>query len=164
MDQYLKFTSICRVPNATVMSGWTKNNDNARDGNGWWEQRVGRTSFRIDCYPTHSESNDQGIDAESTGPFAHSFARTFQSYFARVLRCTHSLTHLLPSSWERGFCPWNEPVDFIQFQPTVLGFHDSSLAKSQRDIDTILSKSRLAKGKWRHQYESLGTKGDWDSL
>ena len=44
--------------------------------------------------------------------------------FARVLRCAHSLarllTHSLPSSWERGFCLWDECVDFKSFQPTVL--------------------------------------------
>ena len=40
--------------------------------------------------------------------------------FACALRCTHSLApsliHSLPSSWERGFCPWIECVYFI---PTV---------------------------------------------
>ena len=40
-----------------------------------------------------------------------------------ALCCTHflacSLTYLLPSAWKRGFCPWYERVDFIEFQPVV---------------------------------------------
>ena len=30
-----------------------------------------------------------------------------------------SFAHSLLSSWERGFCLWNECVDFMRFQPTV---------------------------------------------
>ena len=47
------------------------------------------------------------------------FLRT--ACFARALHCAHSFAHLLPSSWERGFCLWNryERVNFTHFQPTV---------------------------------------------
>ena len=61
----------------------------------------------------------------------HSLARSHRSLirllrtacFARALCCAHSfarsLTRSLRSSWERGFCLWNECVNFIRFQPTV---------------------------------------------
>ena len=35
----------------------------------------------------------------------------------------YQATHLLGSSWERVFCPWNGCVDFVQFQPTVHKMH-----------------------------------------
>ena len=38
-----------------------------------------------------------------------------------ILLCsyTYSITHPIPSSWKRGSCPWNELVNFKQFQPIV---------------------------------------------
>ena len=75
------------------------------------------------------------MDALSTGPFARPLTRSLAplthslrsaplASASRAPACAHSLarslTHLLPSSWESGFCLWNERVDFIQFQPTVL--------------------------------------------
>ena len=58
-----------------------------------------------------------------TGLFAPPFVRSHRSLIRllRTARCAYSfgrsLTHSLPSSWER--CLWSKCVDFIQFQPTV---------------------------------------------
>ena len=54
----------------------------------------------------------------------HSLIRLLRTArFARALRCAHSFAHSLTrslrSSWERGFCLWNERVDFIRFRTTV---------------------------------------------
>ena len=50
-----------------------------------------------------------------TASFARALCRAHS--LARLL--ARSLTHSLPSSWESGFCLWNECINFIQFQPTV---------------------------------------------
>ena len=57
----------------------------------------------------------------SLAPLTHSLAPPYSLRLRAPLRSyVRSLTHSLPSSWERGFCQGNERADFIQLQATAL--------------------------------------------
>ena len=86
------------------------------------EFRLGRAVGKIDMKSTRWVLGHSLV--RSLVCSHHSLIRLLRTArFARALRCAHSfarsLTHSLPSSWERSLCLWNEYVEFIQIQATV---------------------------------------------
>ena len=74
--------------------------------------------------------------------------------FARALCCAYlfarSLTHLVPSSWESGFCLWIEWIDFIVSTHGVLiqstywvdrPTNQTNQGRAARQVDDILCQS-----------------------
>ena len=55
-----------------------------------------------------------------------------------------SLTHSLLSSWEKGFCPWNERVDFIYFHP-IVQLMSLTMAFPPRQSDEVMTSFSLRK-------------------